>query len=158
MVKPIEKPKTSNVIILKKNPLEQIIMTDEPVKNKRITIGKVIFLLLIAIFVFIMFPRRNSVLDGGTVYYESWPLGIVYSVEKLHEFVHEKNNNYIRKGNRIRILNKIVYEDSYVDYDHPLSNGHSPEYYEASRQLESALGNTKSESEVPSNRVSSAIK
>ena len=105
-------------------------MTDEPVKNKRITIGKVILLLLIAIFVFIMFPRRYSMKDGGTVYYGSWPA-------------------------YIRIFENVVYEDTYVDYDHPEPTGHSPEYYEASRQIESALGNTKSESESSSTSNSS---
>jgi len=101
-------------------------MADLPTQKRRFTIGKVVLIVIAAIFVFIMFPRRNSVLDGGTVYYESWPLGIVYSVENLHEFVSEKNNNYFRKGIRIRILRKIVYEDSYVDYDHPLSRSSDP--------------------------------
>lgn len=130
-------------------------MTDEPVKNKRITIGKVILLLLIAIFVFIMFPRRYSMKDGGTVYYGSWPAYIIYSVQRVHELVQENNRKYFRKGIRIRIFENVVYEDTYVDYDHPEPTGHSPEYYEASRQIESALGNTKSESESSSTSNSS---
>ena len=104
-------------------------MADKPEKKKELTIGKVVLIILIAVFVFIMFPRRQSILDGGTVYYESWPLGIVYSVENLHEFVRENNDNYFRKGIRINIFNKAVYEDSYIDYEHPEPTGHSPEYY-----------------------------
>ena len=133
-------------------------MADLPTKKRRLTIGKVVLIVITAIFVFIMFPRRNRVLDGGTVYYESWPLGIVYSVENLHEFVNEKNNNYFRKGIRIRILHKIVYEDSYVDYDHPLSNGHDTRIDEVNRIINSKLGIAESKSKESSNRVSSAIK
>ena len=121
-------------------------MADKPEKKKELTIGKVVLIMLIAVFIFIMFPRRNSVLDGGTVYYESWPLGIVYSVENLHEFVSEKNNNYFGKGIRIRILHKIVYEDSYVDYDHPLSTDHDARIDEVNRTINSKLGIADSES------------
>ena len=58
------------------------------------------------------------------------------------------NRKYFRKGIRIRIFENVVYEDTYVDYDHPEPTGHSPEYYEASRQLESAMDSWKNDSQV----------
>ena len=123
-------------------------MADKPEKKKELTIGKVVLIILIAVFVFIMFPRRYSMKDGGTVYYGSWPAYITYSVQRVHELVQENNRKYFRKGIRIRIFENVVYEDTYVDYDHPEPTGHSPEYYEASRQLESAMDSWKSNSQV----------
>ena len=123
-------------------------MADKPEKKKELTIGKVVLIILIAVFVFIMFPRRYSMKDGGTVYYGSWPAYIIYSVQRVHELVQENNRKYFRKGIRIRIFENVVYEDTYVDYDHPEPTGHSPEYYEASRQLESAMDSWKNDSQV----------
>ena len=123
-------------------------MADKPEKKKELTIGKVVLIILIAVFVFIMFPRRYSMKDGGTVYYGSWPEYIIYSVQRVHELVQENNIKYFRKGIRIRIFENVVYEDTYVDYDHPEPTGHSPEYYEASRQLESAMDSWKNDSQV----------
>lgn len=123
-------------------------MADKPEKKKELTIGKVVLIILIAVFVFIMFPRRYSMKDGGTVYYGSWPAYIIYSVQRVHELVQENNRKYFRKGIRIRIFENVVYEDTYIDYDHPEPTGHSPEYYEASRQLESAMDSWKNDSQV----------
>ena len=123
-------------------------MADKPEKKKELTIGKVVLIIIIAVFVFIMLPRRQSIRDGGTVYYDSGLGGFVYSVKQLHELVRENNVNYFRKGIRIYIFNKAVYEDSYIDYDHPEPTGHSPEYYEASRQFESAMDSWKNDSQV----------
>ena len=125
-------------------------MDDKSRKNKKLTFGKVLLILLIAVFVFIMFPRRQSILDGGTVYYTSGLGGIIYTVKHLHESVRENKTNYFRKGIRIYIFGRIVYEDSYVDYDHPEPTGLSPEYYEASRQLESAMDSWKNDSQESS--------
>ena len=133
-------------------------MTEKTAEKKKLTIGKVVLILLIAVFVFIMVPRRQGIKDGGSVYYDSGLGGFVYSVKKLNEFVSERENNYLRKGIRIYVFGKVIYEDSYIDYDHPLSPSSDPQIDEVRRKINSKLGITESESEVPSNRVSSAIK
>lgn len=94
-------------------------MADLPAKKRRLTIGKMVLILIAAVFVFIMFPRISVLKDGGTVCYESFPLGIIYEIQQRHSYIIEKGVTYQESGTIIYIFGKEIYNSSHIDYDHP---------------------------------------
>lgn len=96
--------------------------------NKRNTFVKVLLIVFIAMTVFIMFPRISVLKDGGgTVCYESFPLGIIYEIQQRHSYIMEKGVTYQESGTIIYIFGKEIYNSSHIDYDHPAFFEHTSE-------------------------------
>lgn len=92
-------------------------------KNDKINFSVILVLLVIdlfmnAVLVFLLFPRRYSLLDGGTIIYESSHLGAIYSVEQLHELYSNNGYSSYTVGTKIYIFEKEIYNSAHVDYDH----------------------------------------
>ena len=88
----------------------------------------IVFLLVIdivmnAVLVFLLFPRRDRLKDGGTVTYESFWFGSIYSIEKLHEIYFDGYYNSFRVGTIITVFGEEIYNSAHVDY----SNGYYAE-------------------------------
>ena len=92
---------------------------------------KTIILIIIAVIVVVLlFPRRIPVKDGGSVYYESIGLGIIYSVKKVHQLpstVDKDGYGYYVNVTVITIFGFTVYDDTHTDYDDLAIAPHNPE-------------------------------
>ena len=89
-------------------------------KSSKKIIGIVIALILIVLYVF--FPRRFVLADGGSVAYASCLAGAVYQVTQLHRIASPFDENgvtYYEKGTVITVFHHEVYRNSYVDYNDP---------------------------------------
>ena len=87
-------------------------------RNKTI---KIVVLILVALLVFVLFfPLKLYLKDGGTVEYVGC-LGATYSVSKLHRLSNDPDGNACYEvGTVIKVFGIEVYNDSYIDYDHPV--------------------------------------
>lgn len=74
------------------------------------------------ILAFLLFPRRYLVLDGGSVQYESFGLGAIYSIEKRHAMYFENQTKYYEVGTIVTIFRKEIFNDVHIDYDNPIPN------------------------------------
>ena len=89
--------------------------------------GQKIFLItllvVLTILNFLLFPRRYFYLDGGSVSYESFGFGFIYSIEKRHALYTENDTMYYEVGTIITVFGKELFNDAHVDYDdpHPLN-------------------------------------
>lgn len=95
-------------------------------------IPKPLFIALIVIsvvLVFLLFPRRERLKDGGTVTYESFGVGAIYTIEKCHTIYSENGTDYYIVGTVIYVLGQEIYNDSHVDYDNPYNEKISDEEY-----------------------------
>ena len=88
-------------------------------KHNKIAIGIIIALILLAVFVF--FPRRFVLADGGSVAYASCFAGAVYQITQLHRVSPFDDNGvaYYEKGTVITVFHQEIYKDTYIDYDDP---------------------------------------
>ena len=89
-------------------------------KHNKKAIGIIIVLILLALFVF--FPRRFVLADGGSVAYASCLAGAVYQVTELHRIAlpfDENGVTYYEKGTVITVFHQEIYRDTYVDYNDP---------------------------------------
>jgi len=100
----------------------------------------VIFLILLfAIVVFVLFPRKNTLKDGGTVIYESFGFGAFYQIENRHRLYYEANNLYYEKGTVISLFGIEVFNTAEIDYDHPFEDGVPYADVEINSEIESFL-------------------
>ena len=87
------------------------------VAKKRISKKEIFILILLAlIVVFIFFPRRHSLKDGGTVTYESCFSGVVYTIEQRHRL---QDNGYYENGIAIYIAGIEIFNNSEIDNSVP---------------------------------------
>lgn len=87
-----------------------------------------IFAIAICILVvFVLFPRRYGLQDGGTIRYESFGFGAMYSVELRHRINTQGEHSYYETGTIVTIFGLEAYNDTQIDYDNPISTGHTPE-------------------------------
>lgn len=77
------------------------------------------FIVIFIVFVFLLFPRRDCLKDGGTITYESFWVGAIYTIEKRHEIYSENGTGYYIIGTVIYLFGNEIYNDAHVDYDHP---------------------------------------
>jgi hypothetical protein len=97
----------------------------------------IIFLIvLIALFVFLLFPRKIYLKDGGTVLYQSVGLGYIYQVEQRHRIYTEGNYSYYEIGTRVMIFRMDIFDDIHVDYDNPSPLERSPEIESANSEID----------------------
>ena len=99
---------------------------------------KPLFIILIVIsvlLVFLLFPRRDCLKDGGTITYESFWVGAIYTIEKRHEIYSENGTGYYIVGTVIYVFGHDIYNNSHVDYDHPYNERVSDEELEEIRAL-----------------------
>ena len=94
----------------------------------------VVGIVISIILVFLLFPRRYLVLDGGSVQYESFGIGAIYSIEKRHAMCFENQTKYYEVGTIISIFRKEIYNDVHIDYDNPIPN-HDEEIAEEIRNI-----------------------
>ncbi len=92
-------------------------------RKKHSVVKTVVLIVVIAVLVFFLFPRKCHLKDGGTEIISSfpWGVGIVYSIENRHSLHNENGNTYYEIGTIVKIFGIEVYNDAHVDYDHPLS-------------------------------------
>lgn len=87
------------------------------VAKKSISKKEIVIIILLALMaVFIFFPRRHTLKDGGTVSYESCFSGVVYTIEQRHRL---QDDGYYENGIVIYIAGIEVYNDSSIDYSVP---------------------------------------
>ena len=80
----------------------------------------VVLLLILAVLIFVLFPRKYIITDGGTVGYGSFPVPVIYSVENRHALCTENGTIYYEIGTVVKIFEIEIYNDAHIDYDHPL--------------------------------------
>ena len=100
--------------------------TKKPVNPKKIIVIVIIF----AVAVFILFPRRYAYLDGGSVAYGSFDYGFIYSVEQRHRLpstVDKNGYGYYENGTVIKIFGIEIYSNAKTDYDDLAITPHSTE-------------------------------
>ena len=109
-------------------------------KNKFFHIA---FMLVLAILVFLLFPRVTCQLDGGSAQYFSFGGGLIYYIDRRHSFYEEGGNIYYQVGSIIYIFGHEVFNNVHVDYSHLSVETHSSEYYEIREEVNSILFSTK---------------
>ncbi len=93
-------------------------------KKKYVIIFLVVFLIL-----FLLFPRRYTYLDGGSVAYGSFGFGIIYKVEQRHglpQTVDADGYGYYENGTVISIFGIEIYNNAHTDYDDLAIAPHDP--------------------------------
>ena len=69
---------------------------------------KVLIGLTIIVLVILLFPRRNTLNNGGTIEYKS----VVYKVSKVHRYkIDGKYNNNFENGIIIELFGKEIYNN-----------------------------------------------
>lgn len=89
----------------------------------------IILIVISVLLVFLLFPRRDCLKDGGTITYESFWVGAIYTIEKRHEIYSENGTGYYIIGTVIYLFGKEIYNDAHVDYDHPYKERLTDEEY-----------------------------
>ena len=106
-------------------------------KPNKVVVATIIVVAIILTVV--LFPRRNCLLDGGTVIYRSFAFGAIYQVEHLHRFYDENGYVYFEKGFIITVFGKEVFNNTYVDYDDGRPLEHSPEVEVWNKEIDKVL-------------------
>ena len=92
----------------------------------------IVLLLILAVLIFVLFPRKYMLTDGGTVIYGSFPVAVIYSVEDRHALCSENGTTYYE------IFGIEIYNDAHIDYDHP--QGTAEQVNEAIESFSAAMG------------------
>ena len=102
-------------------------MSKEKLKNlKRI----IVIAIIVALAVFVLFPRRYAYLDGGSVAYGSFDYGFIYRVEQRHRLPSiedETGYGYYENGTAIYIFGIEIYSNAKTDYNDLAFAPHSTE-------------------------------
>lgn len=101
----------------------------KPRKKRIVTI-----ILVVVLLVFLLFPRRFDIKDGGSVLYCGFA-GIVYQVEQRHRIYDLPGYAAYEVGTVVRIFFIEVFNNSHVDYEHARPLGHSPEVEALDKEL-----------------------
>lgn len=110
-------------------------------KDSRAIVKKILIILIVSLVVlFLLFPRKYSYLDGGTVAYGSFGVGMIYMVEDRHRIYSEGDISYYETGTVIYIFRTEVYNNAHVDYSHPYGGRASEEEIkQAQEAIEAAM-------------------
>ena len=89
-----------------------------------------VFCVLLAIMaIFLLFPRKYTYSDGGTVVYESFGFGAIYTIEQRHCYTSVLDENgyaYSEKGTVITVFGVEVYNNAEIDYNDVAIAPHDP--------------------------------
>ena len=106
-------------------------------RNKTLKFAFILFIVLLVIFsVFILFPRKYTLLDGGTRVYESFGFGAIYMIEDRHRICSEDGYSYYEVGKVITVLDHEIYNNAHIDYESKSVSYHSPEVMENQRIID----------------------
>ena len=106
-------------------------------RNKTLKFAFILFIVLLVIFsVFILFPRKYPLLDGGTRVYESFGFGAIYMIEDRHRICSEDGYSYYEVGKVITVLDHEIYNNAHIDYESKSVSYHSPEVMENQRIID----------------------
>ena len=106
-------------------------------RNKALKFAIILFILLLVVFsVFILFPRKYTLLDGGTHVYESFGFGAIYKIEDRHRICSEDGFSYYEVGKVITVLDHEIYNNAHIDYESKSVSYHSPEVMENQRIID----------------------
>lgn len=89
----------------------------------------IVILLIVLLIIFMLFPRRYSYLDGGSVAYGSFDFGFIYRVEQRHRLpgaVDADGYGYYENGTVISVFGIEIYNDVHTDYDDLAVAPHDP--------------------------------
>ena len=115
--------------------------------NKTLRFALILFVVLFVIFsVFILFPRKYTLLDGGTHVYESFGFGAIYKIEDRHRICSEDGYSYYEVGKVITVLDHEIYNNAHIDYESKSVSYHSPEVKENQRLIDDFLDSLESDS------------
>ena len=89
------------------------------------------------VFVFVLFLRKYTYLDGGTTGYRGFMY--LYSIENRLEFVVVDGNNYYNDGIVISVLGIKIYDETSVDFSQKAADEHTPEVESLREEIESAM-------------------
>lgn len=88
-------------------------------KEKGKGMTKVIVIAVLIILIFLLFPRRYSLKDGGSVIWGSIGYGCIYTIELRHKLpisVDERGYGYYENGVIISVLGITIFNNSSTDY------------------------------------------
>lgn len=103
-------------------------------RNKTLKFAFILFIVLLVVFsVFILFPRKYTLKDGGTRVYESFGFGAIYMIEDRHRICSEDGYSYYEVGKVITVLDHEIYNNAHIDYESKSVSYHSPEVEEGLR-------------------------
>lgn len=102
--------------------------------------GVVATIIVVAIILtVVLFPRRNCLLDGGTVIYRSIAFERLYQVEHRHRLYDEAGYVYYEKGYIVTVFGIEVFNNAHVDYEHGHPLQHSPEVEAVNKEIDKIL-------------------
>lgn len=102
--------------------------------------GVVTTIIVVAIILtVVLFPRRNCLLDGGTVIYRSIAFERLYWVEHRHRLYDEAGYVYYEKGYIVTLFGMEVFNNVYVDYNDGHSLEHPPEVEAMNKEIDRVL-------------------
>ena len=106
-------------------------------RNKALKFAFILIILLLVVFsVFILFPRKYTLLDGGTHVYESFGFGAIYKIEDRHRICSEDGYSYYEVGKVNTVLDHEIYNNAHIDYESKSVSYHSPEVMENQRKID----------------------
>ena len=106
-------------------------------KHKKTVFVWIVLFVLIAVF--LLFPRMNYQLDGGSAQYYSFGGGLIYYIDSRHSFYEEGGNIYYQVGCIIYIFGHEVYNNVHVDYSHLAVEKHEAEVSRINDEVNSIL-------------------
>ena len=106
----------------------------------RQTKRKVVIIIVVSVLlVFLLFPRKHELKDGGTIMYCSIAFGAIYQVEQRHCFYEEVGTVYYEVGTVVTIFGLEVFNNAHVDYEHGYPLKHSPEAEVINKDIDRVL-------------------
>ena len=106
-------------------------------KKHRKTTIVIIILVFVAFSVFLIFPRKYQLLDGGSTGYRGFMY--IYSIEDRCSFVSLDGEYYYEKGTVITIFGIEIYNGTKIDTTQTAIGHHSPEAESLKERIESSF-------------------
>ena len=104
--------------------------------NKGVVATTIVVAIIITV---VLVPRRNCLLDGGTVIYRSIAFERLYQVEHRHRLYDEAGYVYYEKGYIVTLFGMEVFNNVYVDYNDGHSLEHPPEVEAMNKEIDRVL-------------------
>lgn len=100
-------------------------------KGKMATLRFILISLTALLIIFLLFPRKYTYLDGGSVAYGSVGLGFIYRVEQRHRtpsIVDADGYGYYENGTVISVFGIEIYNNAHTDYNNLAVAPHDPNH------------------------------
>lgn len=95
----------------------------------------IVFMIVLILLVFLLFPRKYQLLDGGSTGYRGFMY--IYSIEDRCSFVSLDGEYYYEKGKVISVFGLEIYNRTEIDTTQTAIGHHSPEAERTHELLES---------------------